>query len=150
MRIISARSHPEMKERFISYFQLRWSSPESAPVYRDCITASLGKRSPLPQWYLLMDGDTVVGCAGLITNDFISRMDLWPWLCALYIEEKYRGFRLSRLLIDAVKEGAKNAGFDELFLCTGHVGFYEKFGFSYIGDGFHPWGESSRIYRTRL
>ncbi len=150
MKIVSVRSHPEMKELFISYFQLRWSSPESAPVYRDCITSCLGSRSPRPPGYLRMDGDNVAGGVGLITNDFISRMDLLPWLCALYIEEKYRGHRLSALLIQAAKDGARDAGFSELFLCTGHIGYYEKFGFSYIGDGYHPWGETSRIYRTEL
>lgn len=146
MRVISLRKQPERLEEMIKYFQSRWASPKSAPVYDDCLRACVNSGSPLPQWYLLLDGDKVAGCAGLITNDFISRMDLWPWLCALYVEKKYRGRGLGRLLVNAVKRDARAAGFPGLYLCTDHVGYYERFGFEYLGQGYHPWGESSRIY----
>ena len=74
-------------------------------------------------------------------------MDLFPWLCALYIEPKYRGNNYSKLLIDRVIIDTKKAGFNKLFLCTDHVGYYEKFGFNYLAQGYHPWGEESRIYK---
>ena len=119
-------------------------------VYEDCITHCIDADNPLPQWYLLMDGDEIIGGAGLITNDFISRMDLYPWLCALYIEEKYRGHGYGAFLIEQAKKDARAFGFAKLNLCTDHVGYYEKYGFTHIGTGCHPWGETSRIYQTAL
>jgi GNAT superfamily N-acetyltransferase len=143
--IISVRDSPAFKEEAIDYFQQAWTfvKPE---VYRDSITHAIGASQPLPQWYLLQKAGKTIGCAGLITNDFISRMDLYPWICAIYIEKAHRGKALSGWLIDKAKADAGAAGFENIYLSTDHVGLYEKFGFAFIGKGYHPWGESSRIY----
>jgi len=146
MHVISIREQPEFTDRAIAYFQEKWASEASRPVYDDCLHSSLHAEGPLPQWYLLMDGEKIAGCAGLITNDFISRMDLWPWLCALYVEKDYRGHAYGALLIERAKRDAAQAGFRSLYLCTDHVGYYEHYGFRYLATGYHPWGESSRIY----
>ena len=37
-----------------------------------------------------------------------------------------------------------------MYLSTDHVGLYEKWGFRYIGQGYHPWNEESRIYGLGL
>lgn len=135
---------------FIRYFQKQWATAVNGMVYEDCILHCLHSPSPLPQWYLLADEGKTVGCAGLITNDFISRVDLWPWLCALFIEPEYRGHAYGSQLIDYVKQEAFRLGYQNLYLCTEHIGFYEKYGFSYLGQGYHPWGENSRIYGIAL
>lgn len=150
MNVRSLRTYPELKDRAIEYFQEKWANEESRMVYEDCISHSITTPSPLPRWYLLMDGDKIIGCAGLITNDFISRMDLFPWVCAVYIEEAYRGNSYGALLLDAAKKDAKTGGFTHLYLASDHIGYYEKFGFEYLATGYHPWGESSRIYRIAL
>lgn len=146
--IISVREHPELSGEIIAFFQRHWASEDSMAVYENCIRSCLTSDSPLPQWYVLrLDGKIIAG-AGLITNDFISRMDLWPWLAAVIVEEEYRGNALGSVLIRHAREHAASLGFDHLYLATDHIGYYEKYGFAYIADGYHPWGESSRIYRA--
>lgn len=149
MKIISVRQNPEYKDRSIKYFQDSWS--EISPViYEDCISNSINAKQSLPQWYILEKEGEIIGCAGLITNDFISRMDLYPWICAIYIEEKHRGNAYGTLLIEKAKKDTKAFGFKHLNLCTDHVGYYEKYGFEYIGQGYHPWEEKSRIYQIEV
>jgi len=148
MKVISVRENPEFKNQAIAYFQKAW--PKVSPIiYSDCIDNSVTSEQPLPQWYLLVDNEVIIGCAGLITNDFISRMDLYPWICAIYIEESYRGHNYGALLIEKAKEDAKKYGFKKSYLCTDHIGYYEKLGFSYLAQGYHPWGDESRIYQIK-
>jgi GNAT superfamily N-acetyltransferase len=149
MKIISIRETPTYKDIAISYFQSKW--PGVWPIiYEDCINHSLTTTNPLPQWYLLEKEAEIIGCAGLITNDFISRMDLYPWVCAIYIDENHRGNNYGSLLIEKAKMDSKDTKFESLYLCTDHIGYYEKFGFAYIGQGYHPWGDESRIYQLKL
>ena len=147
MQVVSIREHPELAQDAVRYFQQKWATEQSLMVYEDAILNTLHAAAPLPQWYLLCDGTRIIGCAGLITNDFISRGDLYPWLCALYIEPECRGNAYGALLIRRAKEDAGGMGYRYLYLCTHHVGYYERYGFSYLADGYHPWGERSRIYR---
>ncbi|WP_019668589.1 GNAT family N-acetyltransferase [Eudoraea adriatica] len=149
MKIISIRENPDYKDIAIKYFQQSWKSVLPI-IYEDCITHSINARNSLPQWYLLDKDNEIIGCAGLITNDFISRGDLYPWINALFIDEKHRGNAYGSLLLEYARTDAKEAGFEYLYLCTEHIGYYEKYGFKYIGQGYHPWGEESRIYELEI
>ena len=136
--IYSLREHPQQMAAVIAYFQQQWASEESMMVYDDALRRTPGAKNPLPQWYWLQDGERIIGCAGLITNDFISRGELYPWLCALYIDPDYRQQGLARRLIDHIAQHTRELGFDQLHLCTDIEGFYEKAGFVFNGLGYHP------------
>lgn len=149
MEIVAVREYPEYTEAAIRYFSACWPDVPQV-MYADCIRHAVGADGPLPQWYLLLSDDGIAGCAGLIPNDFISRMDLYPWACALFVEERFRGHAYGRLLLERAAEDARKAGFQKFYLSTDHVGLYEKWGFRYIGQGYHPWNEESRIYERDL
>lgn len=147
MKIVSVREQPEFVEDVTNFIKGIWANENNQMVYEDCIKYSVLSDNSLPQWYVMMKNNEIIGCAGLITNDFISRMDLYPWICSLYIDHDYRKNNYGFKLIDKACEDAKIAGFKAVYLCTDHIGYYEKYGFEYIGDGYHPWGEVSRIYK---
>lgn len=148
--VVSLRQDPTLLPEAIHYIASKWANPKNRQVYVDCLTHTSGSRAPLPQWYLLIEGERIIGCAGLITNDFISRMDLYPWICAMFVEEDQRGNNFGEMMIKKAVEDAKKAGFGEIYLATDHIGYYEHFGFGFVGIGYHPWGESSRIYSLKI
>jgi arsenate reductase len=112
--IIAVRDNPQYLEQAAAYFSKAFGIAKR--VYDDCIAHSITAESPLPRWYLMLDGERIVGCYGLITNDFNSRQDLWPWVCALYVEESERGRSIgSKLLTHSLAE-AKAIGFNMVYL----------------------------------
>jgi len=143
-QIISIREHPEYFDRAVDYFASRWGIDRK--LYEESISDGITTANPLPRWYIMLDGDTIIGSFGLIENDFMVRKDLMPWLCALYIEERERGKALgSRLLAHGRKEAGK-LGFDKLYLCTEHVGYYEKYGWRFFGYEESESGGKTRVY----
>ena len=76
MQIVSVRDEPAIRQDAIRYFQRQWASADTMMMYDDAITPHR-RREPLAAM-VLRDGARLVGCAGLITNDFISRGELYP------------------------------------------------------------------------
>jgi GNAT superfamily N-acetyltransferase len=150
MRIISIRQEPDYKKIAAKYIHSKWGNETNYQLYEDSIFGCVSTNEPVPCWYLLEEDNQIIGCIGLIDHDFISRIDLSPWLCSLYIEKNHRGKALGLLLIEQVKKDAAQKGFKKVYLCTELSSFYEKYGFHYIGDGFYPTGEPSKIYETLL
>lgn len=55
-------------------------------VHGDCITHCITTDSPLPIGYIVKDANQVIGCAGLVSNDFISHIP--GYVHVLFISKK--------------------------------------------------------------
>ena len=61
MNILSIRENPNYVNEAITYFQKHWANEKSMMVYDDCIRNCVNAKASLPQWYLLMQEDIIVG-----------------------------------------------------------------------------------------
>jgi predicted N-acetyltransferase YhbS len=87
---------------------------------------------------------------GLWRCDLISRQDLYPWLAALYIDENQRGHGLGAKLQQHVIEHARALGYPQLYLYSASKGYYERFGWQYIGDGLDYPNTPVHLYQFTL
>lgn len=146
--IIRLVDRPELKERAAQWFHEKWGIPLEA--YLESMVECLMMRSAVPQWYLALEEDQIIGGMGVIENDFHDRKDLAPNVCAVYTEEQKRGQGVAGALLDTVCTDMKERGIDTLYLVTDHTSFYERYGWEFLcmvqGDG-EP--EMSRMYVHR-
>lgn len=144
-KIIRLADRPEIKEQAAQWFHEKWQIPLEA--YLESMEESLTGKGPVPQWYVAVEDDRIIGGMGVIENDFHDRKDLTPNVCAVYTEEDRRGRGVAGALLNNVCEDMKKRGIDTLYLLTDHDSFYERYGWEFLcmaqGDG-EP--EMSRMY----
>lgn len=144
-QIIRLADRPEIKEQAAQWFHEKWQIPLEA--YLESMEESLSGKGPVPQWYVAMENDRIIGGMGVIENDFHDRKDLTPNVCAVYTEKDRRGRGVAGALLNDVCADMKERGIDTLYLLTDHDSFYERYGWEFFcmaqGDGE---AEMSRMY----
>ena len=100
-------------------------------TYLQCMKAYLHGETEYG-WYLCLDGEKMIGGLGVIENDFHSRRDLAPNICAVYTEEEYRGRGIAGRLLTMAVEDLKSKGITPVYLLTDHTGFYERYGWQFL------------------
>lgn len=147
-KILNLREHSELLGRAAEWFHAKWGVPLEA--YRESMEQCVKGEGPVPQWYVAMDGGTIVGGLGVIENDFHDHKDLAPNVCAVYVEEACRCQGIAGALLNHVSEDMAGLGVGTLYLLTDHTSFYERYGWEFLcmaqGDGED---EPSRMYVRR-
>lgn len=82
----------------------------------------------------LCDDNIAAFCTFTNKDELPAEYDFKPFIGFVFVDEKYRGHRLSEALIDAACEAAGKQGFPTIYIMSGEVGLYEKYGFKKIGD----------------
>ncbi len=121
---------PQKQEEAAQWFHEKWDIPKEA--YQESMADCLRGAGAVPQWYLALEGDRIVGGLGVIENDFHSRTDLAPNVCAVYTEEDQRGKGIAGALLRYACKDMQNRGIDTLYLLTDHTSFYERYGWEFF------------------
>lgn len=146
--IMNLREKPQWKQKAAQWFHEKWNVPVDA--YLESIEESLNSENPVPQWYLAVKEEQIIGGIGVIENDFHDSKDLTPNVCAVYVEEEFRCRGIAGKMLETVCRDMKEKGIGTLYLITDHDSFYERYGWEFYcmvqGDGEE---EMTRMYVHR-
>lgn len=73
--------------------------------------------------FVAMVNEQIVGMATIRKTDYYPLPEIYPWISCIFVTEKFRGHRISELLINAANIYAKEKGFAKTYIPTEFVGF---------------------------
>lgn len=149
MKILPLYAVPQYGPQVTDWLWQAFGTSDSRDFFAS-IVATSQREGEMPLTFVAVEGDKLVGTVGLWRCDLISRQDLYPWLAALYIDEKQRGRGLGAQLQQHVIEYARTLGYPQLYLYSACKDYYERFGWQYIGDGLDYPNKSVHLYRFTL
>lgn len=100
--------------------------------------------------FAAMDGERIVGFCTFLKTDYYPENRYWPWISSIFVDEQYRGRRISGLMIEKAIEYAKEQGFDKVYIPSDMTGFYEKYGFELIDRLVNYGGDEDNVFMKRI
>ncbi|RAL56834.1 hypothetical protein BSK20_01020 [SR1 bacterium human oral taxon HOT-345] len=102
--------------------------------------------SDLERVFVAIEDDKIVGFCTFTKEDGIPNCEYVPFVGFIFVDEGYRGQRLSERLINSVQEYAKALNFKNLYIVSDHRGLYEKYGFNKIDESIDIKGRRETIF----
>ena len=94
-----------------------------------------------------MDGEQPAGyCVFAEKDELPEEYGFSPFIGFVYVDEKYRGRRISEQMIHEVVRYAGTLGFRKVYLMSGEHGLYEKYGFEKIGEYRTIFGTTDQLF----
>ena len=95
--------------------------------------------------FAALSDEKIVGMCSIMKTDYYPQPDIFPWISSVYVDDKYRGHRISGMLIDFANNYAVSQGFSKTYIPTEYVGLYEKYGYRYLTDITNYGGGTDRL-----
>lgn len=89
----------------------------------------------------------VAGFSTFTEKDELSEQyDFTPFIGFAFVDEQFRGRRLSELMIQSIISYAKELGYEKVYIMSGEIGLYEKYGFAKLGDYETIYGSKDQLF----
>lgn len=93
------------------------------------------------------EGDRIAGFCTFANRDEIPEdLGFTPFIGFVFVEEHFRGHRLSKKMIEAACAVAREQGISKVHIMSGEKGLYEKYGFTKIGDYKTVYGTIDQLF----
>ncbi|MDZ7834788.1 MAG: GNAT family N-acetyltransferase [Alkalibacterium sp.] len=79
-----------------------------------------------------MEGDRIAGYCTLTEKDSLTETEFTPFIGYVFVDEQFRGERLSEQMVRMASLYLERLGYSTVYIYTGHVGLYEKYGFEVV------------------
>lgn len=113
--------------------------------------AGLMNQNNFLEWervFVAFENNKIVGYCTFTKKDELSEeYDFSPFIGFIFVDESYRGRRISEMMINNVMKYAKMIGYDFVYIMSGEKGLYEKYGFTLIGNYETIYGNVEQLFR---
>jgi len=96
--------------------------------------------------FAAFENSDIIGHCSLNEKDSVPDVNYTPYIQSVFVNEQFRGSRISEKLILCAMSYAKTLGFDKVYIVSDHKNFYEKYGFVKIDEKNDYRGEPQSIY----
>lgn len=112
--------------------------------------ADIMRKNQFYDWervFIVYDNKQIVGYCTFTEKDELSEeYDFSPFIGFIFVDENYRGKRISEMMIMSVAEYAKIFGYDSVYIMSDEKGLYEKYGFKLIGHYKTIFGSTEQLF----
>ena len=115
--------------------------------------ANMMEKNFFTEWesvFAAVSEDKIVGFCTFLKTDYYPENRYSPWISSIFVDEAYRGRRISEKMIETVISYAKEQGFSRVYIPSDMVGFYEKYGFEKIDELQNYSGDIDNIFAKEI
>lgn len=108
------------------------------------------KRNEFAEWERVfaacVDGKVAGFCTLTAKDELPSEHEFTPFIGFVFVDEQYRGQRLSERMLQSATSYAYDLGYEEVYIMNGETGLYEKYGFEKLGDYETIYGSVDQLF----
>lgn len=115
--------------------------------------ADMMEQNAFTEWesvFAAVEENKVIGFCTFLKTDYYPENRYSPWISSIFVDESYRGSRISERMIETVIAYAKKQGFSKVYIPSELTGIYEKYGFVKIDELRNYGGDIDSVYAKEI
>ncbi len=132
------------------YWKETISLAESCSWKAGALLAEKMKSNDFSKWERVcaacVDGKAAGFCTFTERDELPEKYPFTPFIGFVFVEEAYRGRRLSERMIQSAASYAHELGFCKIYIMSGEIGLYEKYGFIKLGNYETIYGSVDQLF----